>query len=421
MQTDKATVLFYDASGGYVHMAESIAPAVAKVLYHSHWANAFPKSRDALPGVGLDGVERVSDFFDALEHADVVVFPDVGNIGLQRWLVKQGYPVWGAGIGSLLEQDRWRLREVLKASGLPVTEAVLVHGLDNLREMLRETDDCYIKMSFWRGDCETFHHLSYFASQTWLDDMGVRLGPYQTEAEFIVEQPIDGHACEVGIDGFLVDGQLLTPALWGYEVKDAAYLGTTAAVPPRLLDCYDKLAPVFTEIGYRGPFCIEARCTEQDAYLIDFTARNGSPPSEAQSVLIENLADVMVQGAQGQPVVPVYAKPIAAQLVLCSQWGMEHALGLEIGRPEAVRIHGHCRLDGKDYAVSPAEIEEFGGAVGMGNTVEEAIADAFDAADSVSGYQVHFDTGALDKAIECIKEGETLDLPWGRLSATRAA
>ena len=412
----KQTVLIYDASGSYTHVGEAIAPHVKQVLYYSFWEHAFPRSRDTLPGMGLDGIERVWDFDDAVPQADCVVFTDVGRAGLQQRLRDDGIPVWGAGIGCRLEQDRVALKNVLKECGLPVAPWQLVRGLDALRAVLKETEDRWIKFSYFRSDLESFHHLSYFASQVWLDDLGVRLGPYQTEAEFIVEEPIEGHACEVGIDGFLVNGELLTPCMWGYEVKDAACIDTTADMPPRLYECYTKLRPVLQQIRYCGPFSIEARITEDDAYVIDFTARFPSPPSEAQALCIENLAEVIVEGANGNAVAPIYCAPIMAQLVLRSQWGMEHALGLEIGRPSQVAIHGHCRIEDRDYAVSCAEIEEFGGAVGSGATVADAVADAFDAADSVSGYQVSYDSGAFDKALECIREGESLDVPWGRMA-----
>lgn len=127
MSVENKTFLFYDSSGGYSHLAESIAPDVGAVCYFSQWQSAFPRVRDALPGVGLDGVERVPDFFDALPRADVVVFCDVGHAGLQKWLVDQGVAVWGAGVGSRLEQDRELLKKV------PVRVGVLVAVLRAVR------------------------------------------------------------------------------------------------------------------------------------------------------------------------------------------------------------------------------------------------------------------------------------------------
>ncbi len=60
MMTDlsRRTVLFWDASGGYTHMAEAVVGDFARVLYYVPWERGFPSTNDALPGEGLDGIER---------------------------------------------------------------------------------------------------------------------------------------------------------------------------------------------------------------------------------------------------------------------------------------------------------------------------------------------------------------------------
>ena len=91
-------------------------------------------------------------------------------------------------------------------------------------------------MSWWRGDFETYHHLNYLATQAWLDDLANRLRPFGNIADFIIEEPIAGDAVEIGVDGFCVDGEILHPTLFGYEVKDAGYIGSVAELPKRLSD-----------------------------------------------------------------------------------------------------------------------------------------------------------------------------------------
>jgi hypothetical protein len=299
---------------------------------------------------------------------------------------------------------------------------MLVKGLDKLREFLRDADECFIKLSNFRGDMETFHHESYFATQSWLDELAAKLGAFQDICEFIVEQPIqdeDGEACEVGIDAMVVDGKLMTPSLWGYEVKDQAYVGLVGGVPDRLLEVHNKIAPLLEGISYRGPMSNEVRFTRENAYLIDFTARFPSPPSEVQSQMIENIGEVMWDGANGLMPKPKYHGAYAAQLVLTTKWAKEqypkpvYYLGLEIGRPDRVRIHHHCRIDGHDYAVSPSDVTEFGAAIGYGDSLEAAVGDALDAAESVNGYQVSYDPSAFTKAADCIRAGERLRLDWG--------
>lgn len=422
LDTARKTVLFYDLSGFYTHLAEAVVGEFANVLYFSQWERAFSLSRDAMPGYGLEGIERVEDFFEATNRADLVVFPDVGMVGLQQQLRDQGMPVWGSGKGARLERDRWFLRTIVDQCGLDTSIAMVIKGLDQLRELLRESEECFIKMSNFRGDMETFHHETYFETQSWLDELASKLGGFQTICEFIVEQPIqdeDGEACEVGIDAMVIDGKLMTPALWGYEVKDSAYLGMVGAVPARLMEVHQKIQPLLEGINYRGPMSNEVRFTREDAYLIDFTARFPSPPSEVQSQLISNIGEVMWDGAQGLMPKPQYKGVYAAQVVLNTKWAKEqypkpaYYLGLEIGRRDRVRIHHHCRIDGHDYSISPSDVVEFGAAVGFGDSLEEAVGDALDAAESVNGYQVHYDANAFSKAADCIRNGEKLGIVWG--------
>jgi hypothetical protein len=63
--------------------------------------------------------------------------------------------------------------------------------------------------------------------------------------------------------------------------------------------------------------------------------------------------------------------------------------------------------------VSPSEIAECGGAIGMGYSLEDAIGEANDVAGSIKGEGLSYDSGALRKAMECIRNGNKLGLTWG--------
>ena len=67
----------------------------------------------------------------------------------------------------------------------------------------------------------------------------------------------------------------------------------------------------------------------------------------------------------------------------------EHYLGLEIGDPEHVRLHGHCRLGEQDSVVSPSEIAEFGPQSVSETPSKKAVAQASEAAESVKGFTSH--------------------------------
>src|SRR5215472_11964712 len=278
MDTSRKTILFYDLSGFYTHLADAVVGEFANVLYFSQWEKAFSLSRDAMPGYGLEGVERVEDFFEAANRADLVVFPDVGMVGLQQQLRDQGMPVWGSGKGARLERDRWFLRTIVEQCGLDTSTAMLVRGLDKLREFLRDADECWVKMSNFRGDMETFHHESYFTTQTWLDELAAKLGGFQQICEFIIEQPIedeDGNdVCEVGIDAMVIDGRLMTPALWGYELKAAAYVGWAGPVPTGSSTCTTRLSRCSRASTIAAP--CPTRCASPVRTPISLTSRRGS-------------------------------------------------------------------------------------------------------------------------------------------------
>ena len=156
----------------------------------------------------------------------------------------------------------------------------------------------------------------------------------------------------------------------------------------------------------------EVKCTKNKSYLIDVTARCPSPPSEIECALIENLPEIVWEGAHGNLVEPIFSHRYGAQIILKSDWVVEHPLALQIGNPERVFIHGHFRIDGNDYATIPEEFAEFGGAVGLGDTLEAAVEEAYDAAESVKGHQIRFDESAIVDAINDIRNWEKFGLTW---------
>jgi hypothetical protein len=410
----RKTVLFWDSQGSYLHIAESVVEDFAAVKYYVPWERGFPVTIDALPGVGVDGIERSLHFWDDLETADLVVFTDVGNNGLQEYLRSQGMPVFGSGAAGRIEQDRGLLKSVCKKVGIGVAEYLPIRGVDNLRALLMESDDeCYIKVSYWRGLAETYHHTSPFATKYWLDDVSLRAGPYGSMVDFIIEKPISGDPCvEIGFDTYTADGMYPETIAYGYEAKDAAFVLNIAPLPKRLRAVADKFQPILSEYGYRGPISTEVRFTKDEEYFVDLTARFPEPPSSLQSFMVANMGEILWETANGRIVEPDYIAPIGVELVMKSSWAAEHPLAVQVGRWDRTRIHGHCVIDGQHYASSPAELEEFGAACGMGSTLEAAMADALDAAHEIEAFQASFESSALEELTETIQKGRKVGLTW---------
>jgi hypothetical protein len=418
MDVSRKTVLFWDASAGYTHVAESVVGEFANVLYFVPWEKGFSVARDYIPGLGLDGIERVPDFFDSLDRTDLVVFTDVGQPGLQEYLRSHGMPVFGSGRAAVLERDRWKLKQSLQSADIDYSDGFLIRGLDTLRKLLQRQDDLYIKFSYFRGDVETYHHRTYAQSQKKLAEWTLALGPYGEIADFIVEPPIQSGLCaEVGADPpFVCDGIFPRQMLWGYESKDAGYAGTTLTVPQRMETVLAKLSGVLSDYTYRGPLSTETReCDDGSSYLIDLSCRFPEPPSSVHSFLASNWGEMMYGCAVGQPVEPEYEADYAVEIVLRSEAGAEHPLAVDVGSRERVRLHGHCRINGVDYAVSPAEIREMGAACGWADSLEEAAGQALEAAESVKGDEVEFDGASIRRLLDTIKDGRELGLTWGTL------
>jgi hypothetical protein len=410
------TILIFDASAGFTHMAEAVVGQFNRVLYYSLWDQGFPTVKNFIPGTGLDDIERVEDFFDALDAADLVVFTDVGNAGLQEYLRRQGMPVFGSGYADKLERDRWYLKSVCKRYQLNCADAIPVTGIENLRNILGAMgdDEVHVKLSTFRGDAETFKHENAADTTRRLNELSLAMEPYGDHVDFVVEQPIEGEPCvEIGADlPVNVAGLYPQRVLWGYEAKDEAYAGRVGALPQRLRTVCDKLAPILERLNYRGPMCEETRETAEGSFLLDFTARFGSPPSGLQRFMIANWGEIMWEGAHGRVVEPEWLAPIGVEIILGSEYAAKNPLRVTAGRWDRVILHGHCSYNGDDYAVCPSENPEFGSAIGMGATLEQALEDAYDAADEVKARDLEWDAGSLERLTEAIETGEKLGIKW---------
>lgn len=411
----RKTVAICDLGGDYTHLAEAVVDDYAEVLYWTPSDASFRRARDLLPGIGLAGIERIDDLFDHLDRCDLLVFPDVGYAGLQGFMRKRGMPIFGSGDADRLERDRGFLREVCKQLDIQIAAGVDVRGMDTLRKVLRTASDLWVKLSWFRGDGETFQHQGPVLSQSILDELSLKLGPYGSLAEFVVETPIaddDGPCVEIGFDTFCADGRFPTAGLFGYEVKDSAFVGSTAYLPDRLRSTQSKLRPALKAFDYRGAFSSETRENGAGTFFIDSTSRFGSPPSELQSKMITNLAQIFWGYANGEVVEPEFAARYGAQIVLRSETFAERPIAVQIDRPDRTAIHGHCNIDEVDWAVSMNEIAELGGAIGLGDTMEEAVAEAEEVAQSIKGTGITYDSGALTRALETVHEGEKLGIRW---------
>lgn len=366
--------------GLFQPLAHRLAKDYEKVLYFRPWIASFSHPNDFYVGSGYDHAERIESYEQYFDDENVTwVFPDLHFAPLQAWLRSKGRAVWGAGNGEELELMRGEVKDLMKEIGLPVKPWAVVEGMKALRDHLKEHENVFVKISKVRGLTETFCSPSYELVKPKLDAIEHELGGLAEVQEFVVEEPVDD-AAEVGYDGWCINGQFPNLAQVGVEKKDACYGGKIipyASLPSQVRDVNTALAPIMKGYGYCGFFSTEIRVgKDKKPYLIDVTARHASPAGESLLELVDNIAEIIEAGANGE-LVQIKAKhKYVAQAMLISEFAEENWLPVSI--PKEIREHVHlyhsCRVGEMEYVV-PMELDmsQIGSVTAAGNTPAEAI------------------------------------------------
>lgn len=365
--------------GLFLPIARRLARDAKAVTYFTPHERSFPTVRDCI-GDGFDDIQRVSSPWHDAEDVDCWCFPDVGFSDLQIELLRQGKIVWGARDGDELELSRGKFLEALRKTGLPLPQYGKVSGITKLRDHLRDREDLWVKISRYRGDCETFHWRSWEEDESQLDQLAVRFGPYREHVVFYVFDPIDTEI-EDGCDSYCIDGEFPSLVIHGMEAKDKAYLGAFqrfADLPEELRRVNEAFAPILRQYGYRSFFSTEVRITDQgDSYFIDPTCRAGSPPSQVMAEMIGNYGEIIWQGANGILVDPEPAAKFGVQAMVClkgdpREWRTMRVTD-ELDRwlkcPDAIRVDD-CLAFAPDLN-NPSH--EIGWLVGIGDRMGEPI------------------------------------------------
>ncbi len=410
-------VLVYDRGGLYVHIALALSRGFDDTAYFSEWRNGgFPTSKPDLIGRGFDKIRRVSNFFEELDGADLIVFPDVGDPGLQDHLRAQGYNVFGTGALELLEMDKIVFSKWLEEAKLPTPKTEVVTGLDDLEAILKNSEELYVKGNY-RGDFETFHHIRWDLSEQWFRNLQSNIGPFGKDIEVVVQDGVDG--VEIGYDGFICDGNYPNIAQWGVECKNEGYIGK--------VDLYEKIPEPLKvvnraiskyckqyDLPVRGAFSTEVRVGKDHVpYFIDPTTRFALPPSCAMSELYDNWPEFVSAIATGTAMSPKPKKKYLAEICLTVE-------GPEFFRaakwPEAmnrrVKLLWWYREDGVNYSIPIDKLPygSVGSAFGFGDRPEDAITNAEEAAASVEGYGVGYGKGVPDQLREAVGDCKKIGL-----------
>lgn len=376
-EISQATVLVYD-NGLFQPVAHRLAKDFKRVLYFTPWEKGFSLINDAVLGDGFPDIERVYDIWDVKKEVDAWVFPDIGHSGLQLELESQGFPVWGCRDGDEQELDRRLFLRTLKECGLAVPEFEVVNGLNALRTYLEDKQDCYIKVSRYRGSFETSHFRSMDLDNGLLDLWAVKFGAVKELIRFLVFANIDT-PLEIGADTYCIDGKWPDTMLHGIEWKDRSYLASVTGredMPKQIQEVMECFGPVLAKSRYRGFFSMEIRVKDDVGYFIDPTCRGGLPSTGSQIALWENYSEIIWAGAHGELLNPVPAAKFSAESIITLKGDKTAWRVSEI--PESLQGHlmitGCCLVDGK-VAFPPGhdQEDEIGWLVATGDTQVDVI------------------------------------------------
>lgn len=394
--------------GLFVELAVTLSKSFKKTFYYSPWEAPFPKSNALLVGEGIPGVTRIRSIWNHIDEIDLFVFPDVYMGPLQVYLSSIGKRVWGSRMGEELELCRPESKELFKTLNIAVGPYKVITGLDDLRDYLKKHDKQYVKVSGTRGDFETFRAENYELIEPRLDELEHNLGAMKKIIKFIVEDAID-EAVEIGYDGYCIDGQFPKTAMRGIEVKDKGFImksGPYSGVAPQARGFNEKLKNKFKDYQYRGFWSSEIRVTKDGTgYATDPCCRAGSPPCELYQIMVDNWAEIMWEGAEGNLVEPKLWGKWGAELLLISEWAVHNwqAIKFPPKYRENVKLRNLTIIDGKYYVVPQiGGCAEIGAVVAVGNSKESAVAECKKIAEQVEGYYLETIPDSLDQADEQI-------------------
>lgn len=384
-----------------------------KVYYYTSWPSAYPKYQDYVTGKNFEyliKVEEFMDFVDLAKKVDVIVFPDVYNNGLAALLRESGLKVFGSGRGEILENQRGKLKKILKTVGLQVKPWTEIKGVHALKDYLLKNPDKFVKIDRYRGDLESFHAKDMDAVTLLIDELETVYGPFQDDFKFIVEDPIHTDL-EYGVDTFFDGNDYVKPFSLGIEFQKSCYIGHFVdTLPAPLQETMDKMKVALRKMDYRGPLSTEEKIVSlKEHYLLDWCSRFFSPGSLLYTEAIRNFPEVVKAVANKQhtrlDVKEKYwgAVPFTSERAMAGKWVK---LNVDPRFRGNVKFYKVASAGGKYYAVKGQDENVVFVIVAGGNSVDEVIKKLKYYADKADCMGINKDViGDLDIIKEIIAKG----------------
>lgn len=414
---DQVTCAVID-TGLFLPMALRMAEDCKRVIYFNPDQRAFPSIRQGCIGDGFSHIEVARDWGEILSNKDIdlACFPDCRFEGVQEHLQIMGTAVWGSRKGVDLELKREHFMDVLGELGLDVPSYQVAQGVDELAQMLKDKEDCYVKISRYRGDMETTHWRKHAMDSGWLDWLRVNFGPTSNHMRFLVFDAIKTDL-EIGCDTYCIDGQWPNLMLNGIEGKDKCYLAAVTDrrdMPEQIQRIINSLSPLQQQFSYRNQISFEVRVKDDKAYWIDATQRAGMPSTASQHKLWENFPDIVWHGANGILIEPIPTAKFSIECMITTKENKDCWDVIEIDN-ELVpwcRFSSCAYIDGR-YCFPPDELHsgDLGWLIATGDTPREVLDRAKELADLLPD-GLNADVEALSSIIKEVEEMEKAQIPF---------
>lgn len=399
-------ILVMDYGSG-ISVAQRLARDFGTVFYWGgpYVTNSFPVHNPSDIGNNVGEIVKVKEWSEVYDEADAVVFTDSMEPNLQNWMKKNGKPVFGSVFADRLEHDRLYIKTTLKDLGLPVGPYYVANGLDELEQFLLSSKEKYVKSSM-RGNGETWKHRDWRLSKRQLKKLRHEMGLYENRETYVLEDLLDPIA-EFGYDGFIVNGKYLDISMCGIECKDKCYLGKFVhynLLPQAIRSVNNGLAPTFNEMGYNGHYSNEIIVTkDKRGFLIDNTCRFPSPPGELMLEAYTNYSEIVWEIAHGRTPHVEFKHQWGVQLIIKSDIAEEDPSPIIVPDEykKFVKIKNLSIEDDGTWNYVPPQglnMKEIGSIVFCADTMESAIKGAEEIAESVMGFDISIDAGALSDA-----------------------
>ena len=238
--------------------------------------------------------------------------------------------------------------------------------------------------------------------------------------------PEDG--TEMGDERFFTDGEYLSLAQYGCELKGCGYAGIylpSDMLPGPVSVVSEAIKPILKRSGAAGVRSTEIRFGKKQTggkltgFFMDACMRNGRPPSGTVNEGLENITEVISCVARGEQVVPVPKKlangkpaKYCAEIIVCCPAADNEAIPFTIKDKDFSRVKvGQFYKNSKDglyYRIPLGDGSLMAECVGFGESLDEAEQQATESVELIDFEGKEYEKDIWDQMEEKLEKADKL-------------